>query len=158
KGESSEPKPGAGRGKKAVEASDLGTSFIPNSPDATAERMAGAEASAKAKAELGGNKKSDAADEGKEKFPNPHDGGPGPDEDEGDSQGKADGPGKPQKPGDGKVIAKSSDGGGSKKGEPRINEELKKGAPQFAGDPGEPGDGRAPNNGPRDTEATARAA
>src|SRR5439155_11421003 len=54
---SSKPEPGDGPGASGKDlpddSADLGTGFIPNSPEATAEMMAGEEATAQAAAELG---------------------------------------------------------------------------------------------------------
>jgi hypothetical protein len=87
KGASSETKPGSGGARPSPsEKADLGTGFIPNSPEATAEMMAGADASAQAAAELGSAGGPKAAGEGAGKFPEPGDGESG--QEQGEGQGK----------------------------------------------------------------------
>jgi len=60
--------------------SELGTGFVPNSPEATAAVMAGAEATSKAAAELGGKGSSKQAGQGGESFPDPDSAGGGADD------------------------------------------------------------------------------
>lgn len=157
KGASSEKQPGQGGAKpNAPDKADLGTGFVPNSPEATAELMAGADAAAQAAAELGGEGGAKAPGEGSQAdgrgFPEPGDGGPAPGDEQGQSQ--SDGKGKGQNPSDGKASPKST-GGGSKKGDFKVNDELKKG-PQFGGDPTQASDSRSSNGGVRDADAAAR--
>jgi hypothetical protein len=118
--------------------------------------MAGAEASARAAAELGNTGGPKAAGQSEGQFPDPGDGQPADDQPQGEGEGRAEGQGKTQKPSEGKASPKSSNGGGSKRGEFKLNDELKKGSPQLAGDPSQPGDTRVPNAGPRDADAAAR--
>jgi hypothetical protein len=158
KNANSETRPGKGGARPSPnEKADLGTGFIPNSPERTAEMMAGAEASAQAAAELGNAGGSKAAGQGEGQFPDPGDGQPADDQPQGEGEGRAEGQGKTQKPSEGKASPKSSNGGGSKRGEFKLNDDLKKGAPQLAGDPSQPADTRVPSTGPRDADAAARA-
>ncbi len=91
-GSSSASKPGQG-GAKA----DLGTGFVPNTPEATARMMAGADAAAKAAAELGGAGGPKGEGEGAE---GSGDGLPEPGEGEGEGDGK--GKGETEGKGEGK--------------------------------------------------------
>jgi hypothetical protein len=150
-------KPGpVGQRPKPSEAADLGTGFIPNSPETTAEMMAGADASAQAAAELGGDRGPKAAGQSEGKFPDPDEGAGGQEEAQGEGQGQTDGQGKTQRPSGGKASPRSSNGGGSKKGEFKINDELKNGRLELANEAGQPGDSRTPIAGPRDADAAAR--
>ncbi|MGE5191161.1 MAG: hypothetical protein ACM3U2_01585, partial [Deltaproteobacteria bacterium] len=154
---SSDTRPGhAGGGPTPNEKADLGTGFIPNSSETTAEMMAGADASAQAAAALGHEGGPKIAGDEQGRFPEPGDGASSEEQVRGEGQGQADGRGKTQKPSEGKASPKSSSGGGSKRGDIKINEDLKRGAPQLTGDPGQPGDSRTPNAGPRDSDASTR--
>src|SRR5262249_55209537 len=56
---------------------------------------------------------------------------------------------------EGKASPKT-DGGGSKKGDIKANDDLKKGPLQQSGEPTQPGDNRAPDRGAREVDAAAR--
>ncbi len=150
----------AGRGGVKPDAPDkaeLGTGFIPNSPETTAQMMSGADAAAQAAAELGGDGKSKGAGEGSQAdaqgFPEPGDGESPPGSEQGDAP--TDGEGKGQKQSDGKASPKTN-GGGSKKGDLKLNDDLKKGPLQQSGEPTQPADGRSPGSGTRDASPAAR--
>jgi len=153
KGSSSEKQPGQGGAKpNAPDKADLGTGFVPNSPETTAEMMAGADAAAQAAAELGGDAGAKSDDGDGQGFPEPGEGAAKPGDDQGQSQ--SEGKGKGQKPSDGKASPKTN-AGGSKKGDFKINEDLKKGPLQSA-EPTQASDSRGPNGGARDADAAAR--
>jgi hypothetical protein len=147
--------PGADPSKLPLDDSaDLGTGFIPNSPEATAEMMAGEEAAARAAAELGSEYMAKA--EGRSSSPDDS-------ADPGDSGNNDQGQAATDQQGQrgGKRQARASSGGSSsgsaKDGETPNNPDLKQGPPQT--DPltqakGDPGKTNAPN---RDVDFANRA-
>jgi hypothetical protein len=158
KGSSTDKEAGRGGVKPDTpDKAELGTGFIPNSPETTAEMMAGADAAAQAAAELGGDGKSKAPSEGSqadaEGFPEPGEGDAAPGSEQGQSQSEGQGEGSTQS--DGKASPKTN-GGGAKRGDLKLNDDLKKGPLQQSGDPTEPGEGSAPKSGARDGDPAAR--
>jgi hypothetical protein len=141
--------------------SELGNGFVPSSPEATAAMMAGAEATSRAAAELGGKGSSKSAGkegdagEGGEGFPDP-DGGPADGaggEESGEVKGNS--PDAPEGKAAGQTRGNPPGGGrGDSKGaQDRMNGQLKQGMSSSSGSQSGPGGSSVS----RDTDAASRA-
>jgi hypothetical protein len=146
------PEPGSTADAPRTDDNDLGTGFVPNSPEATAEMIAGPEAAAELATALGklreaGSEKDAAADLRNRA-----------DQANAESQsksGKAKSSAKDSEPS--KSATASSSGGSRQSGKPGENDDLKKGAPEVAATP-DPKSGKPSVDGdPSNAAIAARA-